>query len=394
MRTIVFIDGQHLFHRAKSVWGGQNRRGGWRYRYPSYDVGRLAEALTQRRPRRSLVETRFYTGVPPADSYGTAKSWREFWLRKLNRMGSRGVKVYQGFARPKRQEKGVDVSIAIDLVAATYENRYDVAIIVSQDSDFQPAATLATKISRSQDRNVTIESAFPVGMNPNRQRGIPGTVWRPFNEAFYSQFLEIPKLYTYVVLHDTGFAPNPHHGYLTLACCKPQIRKTAKVGDWIVGIGSASKGRTGRAVYAMQVIETLSFEDYWNDPRFACKKPRMDAGPVAAVGDNAYHIDRETGEWIQEPCQHCKSDCSPSQSDMDADLSVNRVLIGETFTYWGSDGPPLPLFAGEQLFAGRGHKYKYPPEVVAEFHKWYDSLGLQGIVGDPADISQVQYPGT
>lgn len=393
MRTIVFIDGQHLFRRAKSVWGGQNRRGGWRYRYPSYDVVRLAMGLTRLKPGRSLAETRFYTGVPTADSKGTAKSWREFWMLKLARMESRGVTVFQGSARPNRQEKGVDVSIATDLIEATYENRYDVAIIVSQDSDFQPAVALAKKVAAAQNRKITVESVFPSVKKPDRRYGVPGTVPRPFNEAFYSQFLEMPKLYTYVVLHDTGFAPNPYHGYLTLACCKPQIRKTAKVGDWVVGIGSASKGRAGRAVYAMQVIETLSFEDYWNDPRFASKRPRMDAGHVEAVGDNAYHIDRETGEWIQEPCQHCESDCSPSQSDMEADLSVNRVLIGETFTYWGGDGPPLPLFAGEQLFAGRGHKYKYPPEVVAEFQKWYDSLGLQGKVEAPADIAQVQYPG-
>ena len=78
----------------------------------------------------------------------------------------------------------------------------------------------------------------------------------------------MPKLYTYVVRHDTGFAPNPYHEYCTIACCKPQIRTTAQVGDWIVGIGSAAKGRAGRAVFAMQVIETLSFEEYWDDPRF------------------------------------------------------------------------------------------------------------------------------
>ena len=34
------------------------------------------------------------------------------------------------------EEKGVDVSLAIDLIQATYEKRYEVAIIVSKDSDF------------------------------------------------------------------------------------------------------------------------------------------------------------------------------------------------------------------------------------------------------------------
>ena len=33
-----------------------------------------------------------------------------------------------------------------------------------------------------------------------------------------------PRVFSYVVVHDTGFSPNPFHGLLTLACCKPLIR--------------------------------------------------------------------------------------------------------------------------------------------------------------------------
>ncbi|MBQ3833052.1 MAG: hypothetical protein II815_07745, partial [Bacteroidales bacterium] len=42
-------------------------------------------------------------------------------------------------------------------------------------------------------------------------------------------------LYGYKMTHDTGFAPNPYHGVLTLATCKPLIRKCAKEGYWISG---------------------------------------------------------------------------------------------------------------------------------------------------------------
>lgn len=37
---------------------------------------------------------------------------------------------------------------------------------------------------------------------------------------------------------DTGFAPNPFFGILTLATCKPGIRLTKKVGDYIAGFTS------------------------------------------------------------------------------------------------------------------------------------------------------------
>lgn len=39
------------------------------------------------------------------------------------------------------------------------------------------------------------------------------------------------NLYAYAITRDLGFAPNPFHGFCTLATCKPGIRKTAKVGD-------------------------------------------------------------------------------------------------------------------------------------------------------------------
>lgn len=50
----------------------------------------------------------------------------------LQYLKSRGVVVYKGRIGPSSQkEKGVDVSIAIDLVRLTFEQEYEVAIIVS-----------------------------------------------------------------------------------------------------------------------------------------------------------------------------------------------------------------------------------------------------------------------
>lgn len=51
------------------------------------------------------------------------------------------------------------------------------------------------------------------------------------------------RLYVYVVTHDTGFAPNPFHGYCTLATCKPHIRGRAEAGDWVIGLGSTQNGQ-------------------------------------------------------------------------------------------------------------------------------------------------------
>lgn len=62
------------------------------------------------------------------------------------------------------------------------------------------------------------------------------------------------KLYSYVLTHDTGFAPNPSGEYCTLACCKPRIRKSAQVDDWIIGTGSTNNVGHDH-LYAMKVTE-------------------------------------------------------------------------------------------------------------------------------------------
>ena len=94
------------------------------------------------------------------------------------------------------------------------------------------------------------------------------------------------RLFTYVVAHDTGFAPNPFHGFCTLAVCKPRIRKGAKIGDWIIGTGSGAKGkgREGNIVFAMRVTEDMAFDQYWNDPSFPGEETRLESGGPVGVG--------------------------------------------------------------------------------------------------------------
>src|SRR5258708_33639757 len=88
---------------------------------------------------------------------------------------------------------------------------------------------------------------------------------------------EVMELYSYVVARDYGFAPNPFMNVCTLATCNPKIRGNARVGDWVVGTGAASRKRSGRVVFAMCVSEAMTFNEYWNDPRFQKKKPNLRA---------------------------------------------------------------------------------------------------------------------
>ncbi len=97
---------------------------------------------------------------------------------------------YKGRLNSSNQEKGVDVSIAIDLIHFTYEKSYDVAIIISQDWDFGPAVKLAKLIAKGQNRNLEFESCFPYGPGSSSDRGIPGTIWVKIDQNLYDSCID------------------------------------------------------------------------------------------------------------------------------------------------------------------------------------------------------------
>ena len=194
-----------------------------------------------------------------------------------------------------------------------------------------------------------------------------------------------PKLFSYVVARDYGFAPNPFYGYCTLATCKPEIRKSASAGDWIVGTGSKKRGLERHAIYAMHVSEIISFNEYWHDPRFHRKRPNMHASIRSAFGDNIYH-QSDAGEWIQADSHHSLSDGTPNLANIRRDTSADRVLIGHEFVYWAGNGPEIPLFRGYDICKkGQGHKSQFPGEVVDEFIDWVRSRQMTGYLSDPSD---------
>ncbi len=197
-------------------------------------------------------------------------------------------------------------------------------------------------------------------------------------------------LYSYVVVRDYGFAPNPFFGVCTLATCKPLIRRLARAGDSVIGTGSKTKGLEGRLVYAMKVSEILTYDQYWNDPRFHQKKPNLEGSLKQAFGDNVYHRNRKTGKWIQENSHHSHEDGRPNAANIRHDTQTPRVLISAEFAYWGGAGPVIPSrfrsYKGRDVCAHRGHKSNFPKDLVEAFAAWIQSLGESGYVGAPSDF--------
>lgn len=154
------------------------------------------------------------------------------------------------------------------------------------------------------------------------------------------------SLFVYPIPRDLGFAPNPFHGYCTLATCKPKLRKSAKVNDWVMGLAASNaKDKKYHCIFFMKVTEKLTFQEYWADPRFELKKPIRNGSKVQVLGDNIYHKNSE-GKWIQEDSHHSNSDGTINADNLIRDTgSTHDVLVSECFTYFGSEAMQLDLNA-------------------------------------------------
>lgn len=185
------------------------------------------------------------------------------------------------------------------------------------------------------------------------------------------------RIYRYIVGYDGGTAPNPFDGHCTLAICKPAIRRTAKVGDWILGFRSRHHDRV---IYAMQISEVLRFDEYWEDRRFRSRRPDVDRVP----SDNIYRPTAiaPDGTIVMEWIRNFVHDASA----MGKDLSGKHVLIGKHFWYFGDKNPQIAPSLQHLAPVTQGHvvhKHRKGSDID-ELTRWLD-MHPSGVIGKPID---------
>lgn len=206
----------------------------------------------------------------------------------------------------------------------------------------------------------------------------------------------VRALFSYVVVADSGFAPNPFFGLCTLACCKPNIRRAIgslvlkqsghaditglrdadsgfvrDQGIWIVGLAGASlRDRPRRSVvYAMQVTDVLDFESYYveHPEKRPVRTKLLTADDPAWHGDAIYTGNDPATARQLTPCAHSNGD-EEDEHAKHHDLNGRYVLLSDHFVYFGADAPYIPL--EEQLHHGRGHRSNHSPEACNELESW------------------------
>ena len=189
------------------------------------------------------------------------------------------------------------------------------------------------------------------------------------------------RIFAYILRVDSGFSPNPFHGWCTLACCKPAIRRKARPGDWIIGITPRKLGN--QLAYAMRVDESLTFTDYWSDRRFRGKRPRWrKAAPILEkCGDNCY-APTSGSEFRQLRSRHWDHQRNrENRRQKVTDLGGERVLVGQRFCYFGEDGIPFPPDVSFRLPA-RFNRVNFTDVEKVALREFLEDLP-QGIQGKP-----------
>ncbi len=136
-RVCVFIDGANFYHQCRDNLGRTD-----------VNFGAFAGLLVG--PGRDFVRTYYYTCRLTPDHDEAMRKSQEKFLGALDHIDYLEVRLGKlvrreitcktcGVVEEKWMEKGVDMRLGVDMLAAAAKNMYDTAVLVSGDGDLAEA---------------------------------------------------------------------------------------------------------------------------------------------------------------------------------------------------------------------------------------------------------------
>jgi uncharacterized LabA/DUF88 family protein len=139
-KVAIFIDGSNLYHKLKDLRIKNTTE---------FDYFGFCKSLVN---DRDAICHKYYVGVVRADQDDKeAQLMRSGQQKVFQHLINQGFIIERGYLMKsggKFHEKGVDVKIAVDMVIGAYENNYDVAILVSSDTDLIPAIKQVRRLGK------------------------------------------------------------------------------------------------------------------------------------------------------------------------------------------------------------------------------------------------------
>lgn len=200
------------------------------------------------------------------------------------------------------------------------------------------------------------------------------------------------KIYSYVLRYDDGAAPNPFWDICTLTICKPAIRRTAQIGDWVVGLGSrrakSNDGKfhnfSGRIVYAMKITKIMSLEEYDS----FCKTHLLNKIPDwnntkdwrLRMGDCIYDFSNKTNR-LRKSVHY--NDLKDKKDEDNKDIKGLNALLSDHFYYFGEEPILLPLELNRIAFQNQGHRKFEDVNLFKKLEDWLSQFEKNKVYADP-----------
>lgn len=195
-----------------------------------------------------------------------------------------------------------------------------------------------------------------------------------------------PKLYSYVLRYDDGAAPNPFWGTCTLTICKPDIRRTANEGDWVVGTGSKNTrlkdgniyDLSDSVVYAMKITKKLPLADYdkYCRQNLPNKLPKWFSKAFQLrMGDCIYDYSKGTPPVLRKSVHN--------QDNIKRDLGGQFSLLSRTFYYFGEEPRPLPQELKHIIRRGQKHLVFEDALTIDKFEEWISRFTRNRLYAQP-----------
>lgn len=141
-RCVIFIDGSNFYFKLKDLQ---------LHGFVNFDYSAFGEYLAR---SGILIQSKYYIGKVRQDGSDKADKMLAGQQKLLANLRKHNVEYTLGYllkSDGKYHEKGVDVHIAIDMLIAAYENMCDRIIIVSSDTDLEPA------IKKAKEKDKVVE---------------------------------------------------------------------------------------------------------------------------------------------------------------------------------------------------------------------------------------------
>lgn len=180
------------------------------------------------------------------------------------------------------------------------------------------------------------------------------------------------RFYRYILVSDDGYAPCVDCGLITLATCKPRIRSTAKVGDWVAGYMPKQIGE-GLLVWIGRVEKVMLPTDY--ERHYRGRKDaqyRLDDCEIHRV-DPGYH---------------------PGKDEQRKDMSAKVLIFDRTASwYFGNQPIALPETFDPLTPYGQGHRVNLRLlDDLTHIENWLHKLKPPGIHGNPRGATECASP--